>query len=79
MIRPKPLTLGDKALIDSYLSPLENRASEMTFTNLFIWRNFYRFHFAVIHGLLCIIAMGTGKAKPFCLCPSANMKATIYI
>lgn len=69
MLWTKPLTLEDKPIFDRYLSLTEKRASEMTFTNLFSWRNYYHFQYAIVHDVLCIIASETGKTKPFCLFP----------
>ncbi|TFG19723.1 MAG: hypothetical protein EU533_06575, partial [Promethearchaeota archaeon] len=37
----KKLTLGDKATLDTYFEKYPPQNSEFTFTNLFMWRNFY--------------------------------------
>ena len=38
----KPLTLDDKPLFDHILKIYQPVISELTFTNLFVWRNYYR-------------------------------------
>ena len=41
----KPIEITDKALFDSYLKNHPPNISELTFTNLFIWQNYYQFLF----------------------------------
>ena len=35
----KPITIADKEIFDDYLSKFQPTGSEMTFTNMFTWRN----------------------------------------
>lgn len=53
----RDIVLEDKGLFDKYLKPFSPQVSELTFTNLFMWRYYYRFKFAEVSGLLCIIAV----------------------
>jgi hypothetical protein len=41
----KPIELGDKELIDKFFKNYPPEISEFTFTNLFMWRNYYSFLF----------------------------------
>ncbi len=52
----KTITLKDKELFDRYFSAAQPEISEMTFTNLFMWRNFYNVKYSVIEDLLCILS-----------------------
>lgn len=49
------LTLESKALFDSYLKPFGTRSSELSFTNLYMWRNKYNFHYAVFGEFLWVL------------------------
>lgn len=62
------IKLGDKALFDEYLKKHDTRISELTFTNLFGWRNFYKFRYTVTGGLLCIISAPC-RGEPFAMMP----------
>jgi len=50
------ITINDKKLFDDYFKVNEPQISELTFTNLFMWRNYYRYVYDIICGQLCIIA-----------------------
>ncbi|MFX0106537.1 MAG: hypothetical protein ACFE75_13765, partial [Candidatus Hodarchaeota archaeon] len=41
----KPIEIPDKHLFDKYFQTFPPRISEFTFTNLFMWRNYYNFLF----------------------------------
>ncbi|MHA1985493.1 MAG: DUF2156 domain-containing protein [Promethearchaeota archaeon] len=41
----KPIELGDKDLFDTFFKNYPPEMSEFTFTNLFMWRNYYNFLF----------------------------------
>ncbi len=41
----KPLTIDDRETIMSFLESFEVQASEISFTNLFMWRHHYHFHY----------------------------------
>lgn len=62
------ITLNSKSLFEHYLKEHDIKISELTFTNFFAWRYFYRFRYAVISGLLCIIAAPC-KSQPFAMMP----------
>ena len=46
--RAKPIQLEDKALFDRYFKNYPPNNSEFTFTNLFIWRDFYKFKYITL-------------------------------
>ena len=62
------ITLNSKHLFDHYLKKHDPKISELTFTNFFAWRYYYRFRYAVISDLLCVIA-APAKSKPFAMMP----------
>ena len=64
----KEIRLQDKALFDKYFFQSRYNSSEMTFTNFFMWRNFYKFRFVECENMLCIISTPEGKA-PFAFLP----------
>ncbi|MFX1295988.1 MAG: DUF2156 domain-containing protein [Promethearchaeota archaeon] len=45
LTKAKPIQISDKPLFDEYLNKFPPEISEFTFTNLFIWRNYYKFSF----------------------------------
>jgi hypothetical protein len=57
----KPLELGDRALLHGLIRDYQPETSELTFTNLFIWRNRYKFEWAFLDGLLCLISAPPGR------------------
>lgn len=71
------ITLKDKALFDKYLKVHNPQVSELTFTNLFAWRYFYRFKYSEINGLLCIIAIPC-KGEPYALIPLGELSQDIF-
>jgi hypothetical protein len=64
----KPLELGDKEVISRFLKQDPPRISELTFTNLFIWRHKYEPSWAVAENCLLIICRPKDQA-PFGLQP----------
>ena len=62
------ITLNSKYLFDKYLKKHVPQISELTFTNFFAWRYYYRFRYAVIADLLCVIAV-PGKGEPYAMMP----------
>jgi hypothetical protein len=62
------ITLNSKYLFDKYLKKHDPQISELTFTNFFAWRYYYRFRYAVIADLLCVIAV-PGKGEPYAMMP----------
>ena len=71
------ITLKDKQLFDRHLKLHNPQVSELTFTNLFAWRNFYRFKYAEINGLLCIIAKPCGS-EPYALMPIGSLDSEVF-
>lgn len=67
------ININDKQLFEGYLQQHGSEASELTFTNLFMWRKFYRFRYSIISGLLCIIAEPQ-KTTPFALIPIGKIE-----
>jgi uncharacterized protein len=51
----KPITLADKPLFDEYFAEFPPRISELTFTNLFVWRHSRKYEFAEIDSHLIIL------------------------
>lgn len=51
----KELTLEDKAVFDGYLASFNTQASELSFTNLYMWRRKYHFKYAVFGRFLWIL------------------------
>ncbi|MCX7749241.1 MAG: phosphatidylglycerol lysyltransferase domain-containing protein [Clostridia bacterium] len=62
------ITLRDKVLFDRYLRGYNPRISEMTFTNLFMWRNAYNLRYSEIGGFLCIVSVPK-EGEPFAFFP----------
>jgi hypothetical protein len=62
------LTVDHKYLIEDHLKLHPPEISELTFTNLFIWRNYYRFQVARHLGFLTLLARPTGT-MPFIFPP----------
>ena len=60
----QPLSLACQALIDDFLRRNPPEISELTFSNLFIWRNHYRFQVAVLEDFLTLLAQPPG-VSPF--------------
>ncbi len=50
------LELEHKHLFDEYFKKFNPQASELTFTNLFMWRDYYRISFTIVNNLLIIIS-----------------------
>lgn len=65
----RELTLQDRALIEGLLSGAEPDTSELTFTNLFIWRHAYGLRLSRAHGALCIFAWSADPEDSFLLPP----------
>lgn len=50
----KSIELNDRQIVNSFLHDYKPRTSEWTFTNLFIWRSHYNFHWSVYKDWLLI-------------------------
>lgn len=62
------ITLHNKTEFDRLINLHHPQISELTFTNLFAWRYFYKFRYTIIAGLLCIISVPC-KGEPFAMMP----------
>jgi len=62
------LSINDKAIFDAYIKVSEPEASEMNFTNFFIWKGYYNFRYCVINDLLCVIS-APSDSEPFAFTP----------
>lgn len=69
----KEINIEDKNLFDSYFARFKPNISELTFTNLFMWRKYYKFKYAEICDMLCIVSEMEGKA-PFAFAPIGNIE-----
>lgn len=67
------ITIRDKELFDKYLVLYNPSASEFTFTNFFMWREYYNFRYTIAHGFLCVIAEPPGQA-PYALMPFGKIE-----
>jgi uncharacterized protein len=72
------IKLEDKALFDKYLKQYNPKASELTFTNLFMWRYFYKFKFAELNGLLCLISEPE-EGSPYSFMPIGEIKGDNFV
>lgn len=62
------ITLEHKSLFDKYFNESDFTASEMNFTNLFMWRDFYNLEFFEISGMICLVA-SPKEQEPFAYAP----------
>lgn len=66
------ITLHDKYEFDRLIKQHKPQISEMTFTNLFAWRHYYKFRYTIKAGLLCIVSVPQ-KGEPFAMMPAGNI------
>jgi Uncharacterized conserved protein len=69
MIDFKEIQMVDQGVFTDYLSKDETEISELTFTNLFMWRHYYNTKYAIINNFLCVIATGSALLEPFAFFP----------
>lgn len=62
------ININAKALFDRYLNIYNPQISELTFTNLFMWRKYYKLRYTEVDGLLCIISV-PDNGLPYALKP----------
>lgn len=65
------ISIGDKSTFDEYFRVYQPEASELNFSNLFMWRVFYKTQYTVINNFLCIISTSDEK-EPFALIPAGK-------
>jgi uncharacterized protein len=58
--RFRPLELNDKPVIQPYLAAYRPQTSEWTFTNLFMWRQHYRFQWSIHRDWLLVVCRANG-------------------
>jgi len=68
------ITLHNKNEFDRLINRHKPQISELTFTNLFAWRHFYKFRYTIRAGLLCIISAPC-KGEPFAMMPVGDVNA----
>lgn len=68
MIEFKDLSLDDRELFNKSLKAFGPQASELSFTNLFMWRKSYNIRYALLNGYLLIISVPVDK-EPFSFMP----------
>ena len=59
----KPLGLEDKPLVDGFFKTYPPDISEFTFTNLFAWRNAYKFHVSVLKDCLFLVCSNSAQRR----------------
>jgi len=65
----RPLEVTDRAEVEAILAPEEPEGSELTFTNLFIWRDYYRLKAGLFGGRCLVLAADPPDKPPFFLPP----------
>lgn len=78
MLSFKEISIGDKALFDSYLKRYSPQVSELTFTNLFMWRKLYKFRYCEISGSLCIGSFRS-REEAFMFMPVGLFEPDLFI
>lgn len=79
----KEISINDKECFDKYFETSHVLASEMNFTNFFMWKDHYKIRFGIIYDFLCIMSV-RDEPKPFCFFPvgdykkGEDLKKTVY-
>jgi hypothetical protein len=71
----KEITLGDQTLFNSYFQKYPPQTSEFTFTNLYMWRNFYGFTFMEWREHLLLFSRDVFETKKI---PASGNKKALY-
>ena len=66
------ITLNSKTEFDYYIKKHNVQVSELTFTNFFAWRYFYKFRYAIIADLLCVVSFPC-KGEAFAMMPIGDV------
>ena len=62
----KKLSLEDKDILNSFLLDCNIECGERNFTNIYMWRDVYNMHYAIIDGTLYLVSLGD---TPFAFFP----------
>lgn len=73
MFEFKEITINDIDIFKKYLLEGNYNSSEMTFTNFFMWRDFYNFRLLECKNMLCVISLQEDM-EPFAFMPIGNPK-----
>jgi len=65
----RPLALADRELVGGMLRQLPRRQSELTFTNLFIWRDAYQLQLAEVDGAVAVFSWRADPEDSFVFPP----------
>lgn len=68
MFEFREIGIDDRVIFHKYLRENNYKSSEMTFTNFFMWRNYYKFRFLEYKNFLCIISK-QDNTEPFAFIP----------
>lgn len=68
MLQLREVNIDDKHIFNKYISKHNPKISELSFTNIFMWRNSYKFRFGEIGEMLCLIAVPE-NSEPFAFEP----------
>lgn len=68
MLQLKEVSIDDKFIFDKYITKHNPQISEFSFTNIFMWRNSYKFRFGEAGEMLCLIAVPENN-EPFAFEP----------
>ncbi len=64
----KEISIHDSDLFKGHIEQDNYKASELSFTNFFMWRNFYKFRYIEYEDMLCILSVQDDK-DPFAFIP----------
>ncbi|MEN8906555.1 MAG: phosphatidylglycerol lysyltransferase domain-containing protein [Clostridiales bacterium] len=78
MIDFKKVNIDDKNVFERYYKSYDPDVSEMTFTNVFMWREAYGYKYTIKNDLLCCVALSS-YIKPFALTPIGNCDDESFI
>jgi hypothetical protein len=73
----KELGIKDKAIFDEYFKRYPPKISEFTFTNLFMWRHYYKFKWAMLNENIVIMASPDEKQYFFPPIGENGLKETV--
>jgi hypothetical protein len=64
----KEIEISDKELFDNIFRKLNSQASEMVFSNMFMWRRSYNTRFTIASNMLLMVS-NSRRYPPFAFCP----------